>query len=215
VNAAVSENRRPLNGNLVAREALLQEISTLLQRGQNVMLFGPAGVGKTALVHALRAPDVVILDPFEHVSPHLAAHIRRAIERGVVHLAATRSLDRKHLGAVRRIAFWFTTVRVPPLPARWIRHLVRCECLALSVPADAITSRWITAAVRLARGRAGMGLAIARAAARIREERGSLPSPAVAYIEASIRQAGIPRLASEGDTRLFGAPPTRGTAERQ
>jgi hypothetical protein len=176
---------------LLGRGALLQGIEALLHNRHNVLLVGPPDVGKTALVQAVSCRDLALIDPFEGVSVHLAARIRRAMGRGTVHLAAARTLDRRILGAVRRIAFWFTVVQVPPLTDRWMQPLAAREYAALRLPVDLITPRWTSAVLRLARGRPGLALAIVRSAATIRAVRGALPSPASAYIEARMRRAGL------------------------
>jgi hypothetical protein len=177
---------------LLGRNALLREVDDLLCKRQNVLLFGSPDVGKTALIGALPPRELVVIDPFEQVSSHLAARIRRAMGRGTLHLAATRTLDRKHLGSVRRIMFRFTVVRVPPLPGRWMERLVRRECLFLELAPDSATLRWARSIVRLARGQAGLALAMVRVAAATHAARGSLPSPAAAFIEARLCQAGLP-----------------------
>jgi hypothetical protein len=176
-------------GALLGRDRLVAEVNALLHAGQNILLVGPRDVGKSALIHALGARAVVVIDPFERVSPHLAARIRRAMGRGTVHLAAARTLDRAHLGAVRRIIFWFTVVRVPPLTEHWMQRLVRRECLAWDLGPDVATPPWVRTVSRLARGRPGLALAMVRVAAAMYATRGALPSPAVACIEANIERA--------------------------
>jgi len=171
---------------LLGRDALLRAIRRQLRKRENVLLCGPADVGKTAVIQALAPREYVVLDPFEGVTPHLAARIRRAIYRGTPHLAAARSLDRGYLGAVRRIAFWFTVVSVPPLGGRWMARLLARECRRLGLPSEAMSPRWTDAVLRLARGRPGLAIAMVRAAAAVREAKGALPSPDVAFIEARI-----------------------------
>jgi hypothetical protein len=176
---------------LLGRDDLLANIDSLLRRGQSVLLFGPANVGKSALIDALAPKDAMIVDPFERVSSHLAARIRREMECGVVCLAAARSLDRAYLGSVRRFAWRFDTVRVLPLCGRWMQRLVSRECARVQLPGDVVTPRWRRSVVRLARGRPGLALGMVRAAADIRARKGRLPSPAAAYVEAAILSAGF------------------------
>jgi hypothetical protein len=166
---------------------MLEDIAELLSAGQNVLLCGPSGVGKTALIAALERRDIIVIDPFEHVHSRLAARIRRTIYRGAVHLGATTSLDRAHLGAVRRIAFWFTVVRVPPISALWMRRLILRQCRDAQIPDTTATPSWRRAVLRLARGRPGMAMAMVDEAAAVYRRKGALSSPDAAYIEARLR----------------------------
>lgn len=180
---------------LMARDDLLAEVTALLERGHNVLLFGPADIGKSAVISALRPlihESVVVIDPFEHVSPHLAAEIRRAMDlRATQHLVATRSLDRAKLGAVRRIAWRFTNVRVPPLPHRATQLLVRQAFVAAGIDADIVPSAWVRLTTDLARGLPGRAFAVADAAARAYVQTGTLPSPQAAYVAGRMRQSGF------------------------
>jgi len=178
---------RSADRELLGRDELLERIARLLRSGSNVALVGPADIGKSALIAALEAPGVIVVDPFEHIHSRLAARIRRAIYRRTVHLIAVRSLDRRELGAVRRIMFWFTEVRVPPLTAYWMRLLIRREWARAQLPEDLLAPAWTRGILRLARGRPGMAVALVAAAAELRRARGTLPSPHVTYIEARIR----------------------------
>jgi hypothetical protein len=172
---------------LAGRDHLVAEIGALLDRGHHILVYGPAGVGKSALLEAVTPSGALVLDPFEHVTPHAAATIRLVMDRGRQCLAAARSLDRQLLGAVRRIAWRFTTVRVPPLSDRWMRHVVTDACARAHLPTDATAGPWTGSVVRQSHGRPGLALAIVREAAGIRAIRGALPSPATAAIEAHIR----------------------------
>ena len=176
---------------LLGRDDLLERVAGLLGEGKNVALIGPHDIGKSAVIGALAVPDVVVVDPFERVHSHLAARIRRAIYRRTLHLIAVRSLDRRQLGAVRRIMFWFTEVRVPPLTAYWMRRLIRREWVRTELPAELLAPAWTRGALRLARGRPGMAVAIVQTAAAIHRTRGTIPSPDAAYIEARIRKVQL------------------------
>jgi len=180
--------------NLVGRDDLIAQIESLLGAGRDVLLLGPPDVGKTAVILALAGrgfDPVMVVDPFEHVTPRVAAAIRRGSDRAVQYLAATRSVDRAHLGAVRRIAWRFTTVRVPPLPLRLIRRVIAIECATVLLPEHLARSDWGTAVGHLAQGRPGLAIAIVRAAAGILERSGALPSPRLAYVDARMRSAGV------------------------
>jgi hypothetical protein len=122
------------------------------------------------------------------VSAHQAARVRRAMDRGVVFIAATRSLDRRRLGCVGRIAFRFSTLRVPPLSNAWMRRLVRHICATESIPVRVVTPEWIKKVVQLARGRPGVALAIVNEASREWTRTARLPAPAAAYVDASIQR---------------------------
>lgn len=178
---------------LLGRKKELADIRSYLSKRHNVLLLGPRDVGKSAVIHALNRPDLMVIDPFMGVSPRFAGQIRHAIDRGTQCIAATRSVNRAEMGAVRRLAFWFTTVRISPLSAHWIKRVLYAEYAAGPLAADVVTPEWTDAAVQLARGRPGLALAIVRAAASLRERLGFLPSPRVAYVDASIRRVELHR----------------------
>lgn len=194
---------------LIGRGALLAEIRTLLRKGRSVLLVGPEHIGKTAIVQAVAAGGIAILDPFERVSARQGARVRAAMDRGAVFLAAARTLDRSRLGCVGRIAFRFHTVRVPPLPAASMRRLVAGRCAAASLPDSAATRDWVDGVIRVARGRPGVALAIVDEAARVWRRSARLPVPAAAYVDLSMDRAS-------GPPRSGKAPPAghRGWASR-
>jgi hypothetical protein len=183
---------------LVGRDDLIAVIEGLLDSGHNVLLHGPAYVGKSALVGAIsrtRMEHVIALDPFEHVTPHFAAEIRRAMDLcGQQYVAATRSLDRRHLGAVRRIAWRFTTVRIPPLSNRVTQRIIAAALSDASVDEGVAARAWRRAAADLAAGRPGVARAIVGAAVKIHQLKGLWPSTAAAFVEARIAQSGFGEL---------------------
>lgn len=196
---------------LLGRAQLLTQVSELLAQGQSVLLCGPEDIGKTALIQALmagRADGPIVVDPLAHLHSHDAARIRRALERGACHLAATRSLDRAYLGAVRRIAFWFTVVRVPPLTRTVMDHLIDAQCATDGLTPELATPRWRHTVHRLADGRPGRAVAIIRTAAALRGSHGTLPSPEVAYIEVCVRRAGLSDGGAGGPRGALTSPPS-------
>jgi hypothetical protein len=171
---------------ILGRTGLLRSIEALLRQQRSVLLVGPRDVGKTAIIGALDTSHVLIVDPFERITSHHAWRIRRAMDHGAVCIAAARTLDRARLGHVRRIAFRFTTVRVPPLPNALIRRLLQRELASARVSRDLISSEWIKRAAGIARGRPGIAVGIAREAARALARSGRFLIPAVAFVEASV-----------------------------
>jgi hypothetical protein len=189
------DDREGASCELLGRAALIKEIKELLRLDRNVLLFGLAGVGKTALIDALRgvvgARAIVVLDPFEHVTPRVAATVRRGMDRGTRYLAATRSLGRAELGAVRRIAWRFETVRVRPLEGHALARFIRRECEIAGLPPILCAPAWQRAIAQLTDGRPGLVLATLRAGICGWRRRGVLASPQAAYIEAMVTLAGF------------------------
>lgn len=181
---------------MFGRRALLTEIERLISLRRNVLLVGPADVGKTALLQTVGAPGVMIIDPFEGISSHRAWLIRRAMDRGILCLAAARSLDRGRLGAVGRIAWRFTVVRVPELSDACTRRLVARECASAGIAPHLVTREWMSTALQLAQGRPGVALAIVHGTARTWSVRTGLPTPAAAYLEMAVQ--GLGARGSEG-----------------
>ena len=178
-------------GLLFGRDELLARLNGLVEAGDDVLLWGPRGVGKTALIAALHPHHATIIDPFEHMHSWHAARVLRAMDRGTQFVAASRSLDRALLGAVRRFAWRFTTVRVPVLTRVWMRRVVVRECQLNRIPMSRVTDAWVRAAVRLAKGCPGAAIALVRVAAERHALTGNLPSPIAAQIEARVRQEGF------------------------
>jgi ABC-type branched-subunit amino acid transport system ATPase component len=83
---------------LLGRRALLGSVRQLLVDGKSVLLVGPAGIGKTALIRCLTPNGVMVIDPFERVSAHRAARVRRGMERGTLVVGAARTPKGVDLG---------------------------------------------------------------------------------------------------------------------
>ena len=150
---------------LIGRAALVAQVRGLLDARRSVLLFGPPGIGKSAIVAAVVRPGLVVIDPFEHVSGAVAATLRRAIEADGIVLAAGRSARAAELGAVRRVLWRMEAVRVGQLSSREIRAIL-CEALgAEDVPRAAIAPAWLSEAAVVAEGIPGRALAVARAVA--------------------------------------------------
>lgn len=156
--------------------------------GRSVILVGPEGVGKSAIIRSLTLTDVMVVDPFERVSAQRASRIRRAMDRGVTVVAAARTLNRASVGQVGRIVWRFTTIRVPPLSDTLMRRVIADDCVTKRIPAALITSKWIRHVAKIARGRPGIGLTIVSHAAAMCDGR-RLPVPAAAYLEAGVQRA--------------------------
>lgn len=178
---------------LLGRRSLLKTIEQLLVCRRSVLLVGPADIGKSALIQSLSLNDVMVIDPFERISAHRAARIRRAMDRGLAVIGAARNLHRASLGRVGRIIWRFTTVRVPRLPGASMRRLVQNACALERIPANLITSDWLRAVTNVAQGRPGVGLIIVQHAAAIREGT-RLPAAATAYLQAEFQRASKDRV---------------------
>jgi hypothetical protein len=150
---------------LVGREKLIATWRPAIVAGTSLLLVGPPGAGKSALIRAITSGMCVdVVDPFEHVSRARAARLRRALDRGHVVLGATRDLDRRHLGAVGRILWRFRILRVPPLPLPAMRALIRSDLARRGVDVD-VDAAWLAALARRAAGLPGRGRLLASAAA--------------------------------------------------
>jgi hypothetical protein len=173
---------------LVGRTQLTQAVAGLLAQQRNVLLFGPSGIGKSALIRAFAAHDVMVVDPFERVSAHGAARIRRSMDRGALWIGAAQTLDRCRLGRVGRIAWRFTTIRVPPLSDMWMRRLITRACSTAGIPIDLVTAEWLRAVLNIAQGRPGPGLAIVEQTCHVYVRDRRLPPPVTAYLEAALQR---------------------------
>ncbi len=168
---------------LVGRDRLVARVAARLARGESVLLVGPAGIGKSAVVAALARPGLVVVDPFEGIATRLAGRLRRALDRGAPVLGAGRSAKREALGHAGRIAWRLAVVRVPPLPAPAMRAVIRQALDAATGGRAAPPARWLTEAARVARGRPGHGVALAQAAAAGWRRDGRWPAPRVALVD--------------------------------
>ena len=161
---------------LIGRAALVARVDRLLDARRSVLLFGPPGIGKSAIVAAVSRPGLVVADPFESVSRQLAARLRRVMGADGIVLAAGRSEQASDLGAVRRVLWRMEAVRIEPLNARDIRTLLRAELTRGGVARTAVLNSWLSDAVKVVDGVPGRALAVARAAAmRWRAGRSLLP----------------------------------------
>jgi replication-associated recombination protein RarA len=169
---------------LIGRAAIIARVSDLLDARRNVLLFGPPGIGKSAIVKSVARPDLVVVDPFERVSRQLAARLRRVMEADRIVLAVGRSAQASDLGAVRRVLWRMEAVRIEPLNARDIRTLLRVELTRGGVAGTAVLNSWLSAAVKVVDGVPGRAVAVAHAAAmRWRVDRALLP-PRLALVVA-------------------------------
>jgi hypothetical protein len=172
----------PRSTELVGRDALVREVKDHLAAGRSVLLCGPEAIGKSAIIAALGREDLIVVDPFEHVTRQQAAEMRRALDYGAVYLAASRAASRRALGAVGRILWRFSMVRVRELPDAVVSRIIAREFRHTVVRApEAI---WIRKAASLARGRPGFAIAMARFATEWHRRRGYYPLPALAFVAA-------------------------------
>lgn len=166
---------------MLGRDALIRQVVEDLTAGRSVLLYGPQGIGKSAIVSVVSLNGVVVIDPFERITRQQASGIRRALDRGTVYLGAARAATRHDLGAVGRILWRFSLVRVRELSDGVLRHLVAHE-LGVSEASDLGRDRgWVSATVTLAKGRPGFATAITRFAVEWRSRHGYLPAPAFAF----------------------------------
>lgn len=181
--------REPASARLVGRGQILEIVADYLAAGRSVLLTGPTGIGKSALIQALATPGVTTIDPFERVTPARAARLRRSLDRGAVCLAAASTRDRRVIGAVGRILWRFTTVRIPPLPPAAIRTIIAERFHADGWDVRHLDRQWVRKARAAARGRPGYALAIATRAARDLHSGKPPTDPALALVDVRIAAA--------------------------
>lgn len=75
---------------LIGRDALMREVTTNLAAGRSVLLYGPEAIGKSAIIATVERDDVVVVDPFEHMTRQRAAEIRRRLDHGALYVGATQ-----------------------------------------------------------------------------------------------------------------------------
>lgn len=180
----------PASTDLLGRDALLRDVTEMLAAGRSVLLCGPEGIGKTALIAALDTRQLVVVDPFERISRQQAARIRRELDRGAVYLGAASAASGPALGAVGRILWRVSIVRVRELPSAVLCRIVTRELCRLDGATEPDTT-WVHAVTGLARGRPGFATAMARFAAEWRRGHGYLPLPELAF--AAVREDAITR----------------------
>jgi len=182
---------------LIGRDDLLRQVGDLLAGGGSVLLYGPEGIGKSAVVAAVARPGIHVLDPFEHVRGQAAHDIRRVLDFDGVYLAAARTAQRRALGAVGRILWRFSLVRVRELPDATLKRLVARE-IGAGRSIELPDPKWVNAVVALSKGRPGFAVEMARFAADWYRRRGYWPMVDLAFAatreDATIRTLAVDRL---------------------
>ena len=161
---------------LIGRTATLHEVEEYLAARRNVMLVGPAGSGKTAIIRDVHREGLLVVDPFAAITTPRAAALRRVLDRGALVIGATRSLDRCDMGHVGRVRWRFDRVYLRPLPPRDIRRILRHALAAYGAGELAPDAHWMSEAISAAGGLPGRAVALASVvAARWRERRTLVP----------------------------------------
>jgi ABC-type glutathione transport system ATPase component len=166
---------------LIGRASLIGDVDALLRDGQSVLLIGPEGSGKSAIIDVLRRPGLVVVDPFAAITSPRACALRRALNRGAVVLAAARSTERRDMGHVGRIFWRFRMVRVRALSGRDIARILQ-RTLARGETAVPVGRKWIAEAVDVSAGLPGRAVALAAASAARWQERRAMVSPRFALV---------------------------------
>lgn len=168
---------------LVGRASLIRDLDALLRDGQSVLLVGPEGSGKSAIIDALRRPGLLVVDPFAGITTPHACAIRRALNRRRVSLAATRSLEPRDMGHVGRIVWRFRMIRVRPLPSRDMTRIIQ-RALAAGPETVPVDRRWMAEALDVAAGLPGRADALASVVATRWLERRMVLPPRFALVVA-------------------------------
>lgn len=176
---------------LLGRDAVIRQVDRDLDAGRSVLLFGPESIGKSAIIAAVARAGVQVIDPFEGITRRQASRMRRALDRGAVYLGAARVARGPELGAVGRILWRFSLVRVRELPDAVMRRVVLGELEPCGGLPDEAGAAWVREIVALARGRPGFAVAMARFAADWRGAHGYLAAPAFAF--AAVREEAVIR----------------------
>lgn len=163
---------------LHGREALVRDVRSLLTAGKSVLLFGPEAIGKSAIIAAVADGDITVIDPFDHVTRQHAYELRRAFDRGAIVVAASCSSQRRDIGAVGRILWRFTRVRVRELADAALRCVLLDELGPFGHDVDIA---WVREVVALAHGRPGYVKAMGQVARVWKDHHGYLPLPAFAF----------------------------------
>jgi hypothetical protein len=169
---------------LIGREKVVHEAEAYLSARRSVLLVGPAGSGKTAVITQIQREGLLVVDPFAHITSPRASALRRALDRGAVVVGAARSLDRKETGHVGRIAWRFDRVYLRPLLPRDIRRIVRGTLDAEGAPDLAPDRHWMSEAIEVAAGLPGRAVSLASVAAARWRQRGALVPPRFALVVA-------------------------------
>ena len=167
---------------LIGRETVVHEAEAYLAARRSVLLVGPAGSGKTAVIGQIQREGLLVVDPFARITTPRAAALRRALDRGAIILGAARSLDRKEMGHVGRIAWRFDRVYLRPLPPRDILRIVRATLDGEGATDLAPDRQWRSEAIDVAAGLPGRAVALASVAALRWRQRGALVPPRFALV---------------------------------
>jgi hypothetical protein len=174
---------------LIGRGTLVREVRAELAAGRSVLLFGPSGVGKTAVVAATATSAVTVLDPFERVTSMAACRIRRGMDHGQVFLAAACTSDRREIGHVGRILWRMRMMRVRALDPLEMRRLLERHLQGARVATQDLPVGWRHEAVAAADGLPGHLLMLADVAIDRRNRLGAWPAPGFALAMALHGQA--------------------------
>jgi hypothetical protein len=167
----------------------VEAVGVELQSGRSVLLVGPEAIGKSAIAQAFATPEVILLDPFEHVGRLAAKRLRQRLDRGHVAVATARSHLVRDIGAVGRILWQFRTLRVRPLQAGSIHQILIDTLHQEGASPLYLPDSWWAEAIAAAGGRPGYAVAIGRDTARALAESGRWPSPGLVVIDYRIAHA--------------------------